>query len=68
MNYEELADFIETRMRMSHIYQPVMILALLEHQGRCDEREIAKSLLAQRLPGGVGESNKGGETHRTFGA
>jgi hypothetical protein len=28
MNYERLADFVQNRMRMSHIYQPVMLMAL----------------------------------------
>ena len=28
MNYERLADFVQNRMRMSHIYQPVMLIAL----------------------------------------
>ncbi len=46
MEYEELADFIENRMRMSHIYQPVMLKALLENYGQCHESEIAKALLA----------------------
>ena len=33
-------------MRMSHIYQPVMIKALLEKDGEATIEEIAKSLLA----------------------
>jgi hypothetical protein len=28
MTYEELADFIENRMTMSHVYQPVLIRSL----------------------------------------
>jgi hypothetical protein len=28
MTYERLADFVQNRMRMSHIYQPVMLMAL----------------------------------------
>jgi len=46
MSYTDLADFIENRMRMSHIYQPVMLIALLQHQGKCSQEEIARSLLA----------------------
>ena len=46
MNYEQLAEFIDKKMRMSHIYQPVMLMTLIAHGGRCDEREIAKALLA----------------------
>jgi len=45
MRYRELKDFLSNRMRMSHIYQPVMIKALLENNGVCHEREIAKALL-----------------------
>jgi hypothetical protein len=41
-----LRDFIQNRMRVSHIYQPVMIKALLENGGQATTEEIAKSLLA----------------------
>lgn len=49
MEYRELADFIENKMRMSHIYQPVMLMALLQNKGKCHENEIAKSLLAHDI-------------------
>lgn len=29
MIYEELVDFLRDRMRMSHVYQPVMLMTLL---------------------------------------
>jgi hypothetical protein len=29
MTYERLADFVKNGMRMSHIYQPVVLMALL---------------------------------------
>ena len=45
MEYEELADFIQNRMRMSHIYQPVMLLTLLRSGGQSSETEIAKAIL-----------------------
>ena len=45
MNYDRLINFVQNKMRMSHIYQPVMLMALLKGRGRCHEREIAKSLL-----------------------
>ena len=32
-------------MRMSHIYQPAMLLALLRNHGRCHESAIAKAIL-----------------------
>jgi|SaaInlV_120m_DNA_4_1040238.scaffolds.fasta_scaffold172987_1 hypothetical protein len=31
MTYEQLHEFINSKMRMSHIYQPVMIKRLLLH-------------------------------------
>ena len=45
MTYEQLTDFIENKMRMSHIYQPVMLMALLKNYGKCHEVEIAKAIL-----------------------
>ena len=47
MSYETLLDFIDKKMRMSHIYQPVMLMALLSNRGKCREREIASELLAR---------------------
>lgn len=32
-------------MRMSHVYQPLMLMTLLENGGECSETEIAKNLL-----------------------
>ena len=46
MKYPELKDFILKRMRMAHIYQPVMLLTLLQAKGECSEEEIARSILA----------------------
>ena len=46
MQYKELAEFIEVKMRMSHIYQPVMLMNLLENDGRCHENNIAKELVS----------------------
>jgi len=42
MNFDELMTFIEKSMRMSHIYQPVMIRTLLDTGGTAaeDERDI----------------------------
>jgi len=45
MIYDTLADFITKKMRMSHIYQPVMLMSLLTKGGKCHEREIASDLL-----------------------
>ncbi|SEN30089.1 HIT domain-containing protein [Nitrosomonas marina] len=46
MDYEELAQFIKKKMRMSHIYQPILLIQLLENKGKCHEREIATALLS----------------------
>ena len=43
--YTQLKDFITNRMRMSHIYQPVMLQVMLEHGGRASREEIAKAIL-----------------------
>ena len=37
MEVHALLDFIQTRMRMAHIYQPVMVLTLLDHRGDADK-------------------------------
>lgn len=47
MTYQELVEFIDNRMKMSHIYQPVMLIELLAQGGTVEDTEIAKSLLAQ---------------------
>lgn len=47
MKFKELAEFIDSGMRMSHIYQPVMLVELLENGGRLKDSEIAKALLAR---------------------
>ena len=44
MTYEELHEFILHKMRMSHIYQPVMLRTLLENGGECHQTDIAKAL------------------------
>lgn len=49
MKYKDLADFIENKMRMSHIYQPVFLITLLENNGRCHQEKIAKGLVAQDI-------------------
>lgn len=46
MTYEELLDFIDNRMSMMHIYQPVVIEALLEANGPVTIRQLALALLA----------------------
>lgn len=41
----KLKDFILSRMRISQIYQPVMIKALIENKGRMSVTEIATAIL-----------------------
>ncbi len=42
----KLKDFIENKMSMSHIYQPVMIKVLLENSGSADKKTIAQNILS----------------------
>ena len=43
--YDKLKDFICNEMRMSHIYQPVMLIELLKNNGLATVNQIARSLL-----------------------
>lgn len=43
---EELASYITKAMRMSHVYQPVMLRVLLENDGEASIAEIARALLS----------------------
>ena len=45
MTFDELTDFIEHRMRMSHVYQPVMLSCLLTSRGHASVTDIARSIL-----------------------
>jgi len=45
MRFDDLVQFIERDMRMSHVYQPVMIRALLERGGHASHEDIARALL-----------------------
>ena len=47
LSFEHLRDFIQNRMRMSHIYQPVMIRELLTKSGIASVRDIASAFLAR---------------------
>ena len=65
-SFKTLRDFLTTRMRMAHIYQPLMIRTLLTRGGRATIRQIASTFLskdasqleyyeeiAKRMPGKV---------------
>lgn len=45
LTFEKLHRFISNEMRMSHVYQPVMLQTLLARGGRASVREIAEALL-----------------------
>jgi hypothetical protein len=47
LSFETLREFILNRMRMSHIYQPVMLKELLLKGGIASVREIATAFLAR---------------------
>ena len=42
----DLQNFINNKMRMSHIYQPVMLKVLLKSDGEATVNQIASSLLS----------------------
>src|SRR4051812_39112915 len=46
MTYEQLVDFVQNRMRMSHVYQPVILMTMLQGGGTSSTGKIARSILA----------------------
>src|SRR4051794_25582127 len=44
--FQQLRDFLTHRMRMSHLYQPLMLKSLIERGGFASLRDIALSFLA----------------------
>ena len=47
MHFSNLKDFILNRMRMSHIYQPVMLMTLLKEGGVVSIETLSKKLLIE---------------------
>lgn len=45
MNFDQLKSFIDKSMRMSHVYQPVMLMTLLAKGVRGSVRDIATAIL-----------------------
>lgn len=45
--HDRLQRFISSEMRMSHVYQPVMLVELLKTKGRATVQQIAKAILAK---------------------
>lgn len=47
MKHEELREFLQSRMRLNHIYQPLIIRTLIEIGGTATIRQLATVLLSQ---------------------
>ena len=47
MKFKDLIDFIQNRMRMRDIYQPLLIKSLIEAGGSATTRQIAHTFLSQ---------------------
>jgi ATP adenylyltransferase len=47
MTLEELLHFLRGGIKMSHIYQPILIRSLLDHDGDRTVRQLALALLMQ---------------------
>ena len=47
MKYQDLIDFLENKMRLSHIYQPLLIKSLTESGGSATIRQLANAFLSQ---------------------
>lgn len=46
MTFDDLMDFLQRRMRMSHVYQPLLIRLLVESGGQSTLRQLAKEFSA----------------------
>lgn len=47
MTYEELVNFLEHKMSMSHVYQPLLVRALVDAGGVATVRQLAQVFLGQ---------------------
>ena len=47
MKYQDLVDFIQNQMKMSHIYQPLLIKSLVDAGGSATLRQLAFAFLSQ---------------------
>lgn len=47
MTYEKIVDFITSKMKMSHIYQPLLIKSLVDAGGSKTLRQLARFFLSQ---------------------
>ena len=46
MDYEQSYDFISSKMRLSHIYQPLLIKSLVDAGGTASIRQLANIFLS----------------------
>jgi hypothetical protein len=53
MNYSDFKDFIENRMRMSHVYQPVMLMTLLRGGGKASTPNSGRHPVFRRVERGI---------------
>jgi len=47
MNYEQLRAFLSAKMRLSHIYQPLLVRSLIDAGGTATIRQLALTFLSQ---------------------
>lgn len=47
MTYDELLAFLSTRMRMSHVYQPLLVRTLVQTGGQATLRQLATAFLLE---------------------
>ena len=47
--FNRLKYYISQKMRMSHVYQPVMLRTILENDGVATTTQIAKALLSRDI-------------------
>ncbi len=45
MKYQQLIKFISSEMRMSQVYQPVMLIEILRNNGQASVKQIAQAIL-----------------------
>ena len=48
-SYDRLSDYIKRRMRMSHIYQPLMLMELLSRSSPATAEDIARRILGEDI-------------------
>lgn len=47
MTFQDLVEFLEHTMKLSHIYQPLLIKSLIESGGSATIRQLANAFLSQ---------------------